>query len=125
MGMDFIQKAKRGFRKGWDRERSKLSLADLGFRGVPKKIRTISCKPFSLENFVEGRQYELNVEHGRVFIYHKRVTIGVCEFPPQSVLNELIQLGGKTLGSFHKIREHSGLVEIIVCLSSQAGEQAA
>lgn len=125
MGMDFILKAKRGFRKGFDRERTKLTLADLGFRGLPKKIRTISCKPFGMENFSEGSRYELNVEHGRIFIYLNRMTVGVCEYPPQSVLSELIQLGGKALGLFHKIREHSELVEIVVCLGSQANEQAA
>lgn len=125
MGMDFIQKAKRGFRKGWDRERTKLTLADLGFRGLPKKIRTISCKPFGSENFSEGQRYELNVEHGRIFAYLEGKTVAVCEYPPQSVLKVLIELGGKALGLFHKTREHSGLVEIEVCLGSQANEQAA
>jgi hypothetical protein len=125
MGMDFIQKAKRGFRKGWERGRQKLTSVDLFLRLPGRKIRTILVVPFGPENFHEGDQYELNVEHGRIFVYRERVPIGVCKEPSQSILNEMTDLGGKALGAFYKVREHSGFIEIVVCIGSHAKEQVA
>ena len=120
MGNDFIKKAAKEFKKGFDRAHRRLSLAELGFRGVSKKIRTILCVPFGLENFAEGSVYELSLEDGRIVLYQDRKIVGVCKEPPRSIANALKQLGGKTFGSFHAIREHSEVVEIVVGLPSEA-----
>jgi hypothetical protein len=120
MGNDFIQKAAKGFKKGFDRAHKRLTLAELGFRGTSKKIRTILCVPFGLENFSEGSMYELSLEDGRIFLYQDRKAVGVCKEPPRSIANSVKELGGKTFGSFHSIRGHSGIVEIVVGLPSAA-----
>jgi hypothetical protein len=122
MGNEFIQKTKRSYRKGIDRERRKLTLADLGLFGTSKKIRTITCVPFGLEHFSEGSLYELNAEEGRISIRANGVRVGVCQDPPRSILLEICSVGGKALGMFYSIRAHSGLVEIAIGLESNAKE---
>ena len=124
MGADFISKAGKTYRKGWDRERKKLSIAEL-FNKMPESIRGITVTPFDLSKFCDGGRYELNVEEGRIFVYDKRETIGVCTEPPRSVLKAVAALGGKTLGVFLKVREHSGRVEVAVCLDAKSKTQAA
>ena len=126
MGNDFIHKVTKNLRKGFDREFKRLTLADLGFRGTSKKIRTILCVPFGLDNFKEGLAYELNLEDGRIYIYRDRQRVGVCQQPPRSIATALKDLGGKALGSFYKLREHSNMVEIVIGLDLEAksGEAA-
>lgn len=124
MGADFISKMKKGIRKGWDRERRRLSIAEL-FNRMPESIRAINVTPFEQAKFCEGDRYELNVKEGRIFVYSNQVTIGVCKEPPRSVLTAVAALGGKTLGLFIKVREHSGTVEVAVCLDTQSNTQAA
>jgi hypothetical protein len=126
MGNDFIRKVTKSLRKGFDREYKRLTLADLGFRGASRKVRTILCVPFGLENFKEGSVYELNLEDGRIYLYKERQRVGVCQDPPRSVALRLKEVGGKGLGSFDKLREHSRLVEVVVGLNVEAktGEAA-
>jgi hypothetical protein len=120
MGIDFIRKVTKNLRKGFDREYRRLTLADLGFRGTSRKIRTILCVPFGLENFKEGSVYELNLEDGRVYLYKDRQRVGVCQDPPRSIVLQLKEVGGKALGSFDKLREHSKLAEVAVWLKVEA-----
>jgi hypothetical protein len=126
MGNDFLRKVTKSLRKGFDREYKRLTLADLGFRGTSRKVRTILCVPFGLENFKEGSVYELNLEDGRIYLYKERQRVGVCQDPPRSVALRLKEVGGKALGSFDKLREHSRLVEVVVGLNVEAktGEAA-
>ncbi len=126
MGNDFLRKVTKSLRKGFDREYKRLTLADLGFRGTSRNVRTILCVPFGLENFKEGSVYELNLEDGRIYLYKERQRVGVCQDPPRSVALRLKEVGGKALGSFDKLREHSRLVEVVVGLNVEAktGEAA-
>lgn len=127
MGADYISKTKKTQRKGWDRAKRKLSLDEL-FSQMPHKIRTLLVTPFDPSDpskFCEGGLYELHVEHDRIFVYSKRVSIGVCKETPRSVLTAVATLGGKTLGLFHKRQQHSGLVEVSVCLDTQSSIQVA
>lgn len=127
MGADYISKTKKTHRKGWDRAKRKLSLDEL-FSQMPDKIRTIQVTPFDPSDdskFCEGGLYELHVETDRIFVYSKRVPIGVCKETPRSVLKAVAALGGKTLGLFHKQQQHSGLVEVGVCLDTQSSTQVA
>jgi hypothetical protein len=127
MGADYISKSKKTHRKGWDRAKRKLSLDEL-FSQMPESIRTILVTPFNpsdISKFSEGGLFELHVEHDRIFVYLKRVCIGVCKEPPRSVLKAVNALGGKTLGLFHKLQEHSGLIEVVVCLNAQSNTQVA
>ena len=58
-----------------------------------------------LSNSARGR-YELNGKSGQHLRYNKCETMGGKD-PPRSVLNKWRQ-GGKTIGVFHKVREHRG-----------------
>jgi hypothetical protein len=127
MGADYISKTKKTHRKGWDRAKRKLSLDELLFQR-PESIRNILVTPYDssdLSKFCQGAHYELNVEEGRIFVYSGRDSIGVCKEPPRSVLKAVASLGGKTLGFFSRVLEHSGLIEISVCLDLQINIQVA
>jgi hypothetical protein len=124
MGNEFLDKIKGGCRKGWDRAKRKLSVVDI-FRGTPEKIRTICVRPDDVTCFCDGDLYELRADSGSIQIYKDLRLIGTCTDPPKSVLNEIVSLGGQALGGFYRLREHSGLVDVAVCLDSKAKEQAA
>jgi hypothetical protein len=115
MGVDFIKKAKDKWRKGWSRERQKLSIAEL-YSGSPNRAQALDVVAFKTSEFREGEPYEVRVEEGRLFVYKKGQSIGVCTTPPWNVLRQVAASGGKTLGAFRKAGENEGHVEVMVLL---------
>lgn len=127
MGADYQSKTKKSHRKGWDLAKRKLSLEELRFER-PESIRNILVTPYDptdLSKFCPGAIYELNVKMGRIFVYLGGDDIGVCKEPPRSVLKAVSALGGKTLGFFSRVLEHSEQIEISVCLDLQVNIQVA
>jgi len=98
MGVDYLNKIKLGWRKGWSREREKWSVKKL-FASEPSRAQMIEVVPFNLSDFQEGEPYEVQLEYERLFIYNKGKSIGVCKTPSRAILSEVQALGGKTLGT--------------------------
>ena len=121
MGIDFIYKVKPHLRKGWDRGVSRLSRAQL-FRTAVEEIRTITVKPQPGSSFSASDTYELRGDGSAIDVYRQGKLIGLCEHPPESVMVEIRDEGGIALGEFHRSREHSGLVEIAVCVPPKTDE---
>ena len=122
MGLAFLCKTNKQIRKRWDVQRTRLSAPDL-FSGLAKSVRTIVVVPCNGFEFSEGQRFELDVqEGGRFYAYHDRLLVGICDQPARSLLLAAKEVGGKVLGVFHEVREHSGVVEIIVCVDSESAE---
>lgn len=98
MGVDFINKVKLGWRKGWSRERERFSIKQL-FGSDPTRAQMIEVVPFKVSDFKEGEPYEVQLEYERLFIYKKGKSIGVCKTPSRDILSKVEALGGKTLGA--------------------------
>lgn len=116
MGVDYLNKIKLGWRKGWSREREKLHIRQL-FTADPSRVKTIDVVPFKLSDFREGEPYEVQLEYERLFVYSHGRNIGVCKTPPRMVLSEVEALGGKTLGTV-RTRGSNDRVEVTVLLPS-------
>lgn len=120
MGSDYLSKSKKSHRKGWDLSKTKFSVDEL-FAEKPESIRTILITPFDpsdLSKFSDG-PCELNIEDGRIFAYSKQKSIGVCKEPPRSIQKAVAALGGKTVGLYRQMRQHSGNVEVSIYLGTQ------
>ncbi len=116
MGVDYMNKIKLGWRKGWSREREKLRIRQL-FNAEPSRAQTIDVVPFRLSDFREGEPYEVQLEFERLFVYSQGRNIGVCKTPPRTLLSEVEALGGKTLGTV-RTKGSDERVEVIVLLPS-------
>ncbi|MFN2511727.1 MAG: hypothetical protein ABR568_09825 [Pyrinomonadaceae bacterium] len=116
MGVDYINKIKLGWRKGWSRGREKLRVRQL-FNSEPSRAQTIDVVPFRVSDFREGEPYEVQLEYERLFIYSQGRNIGVCNAPPRTLLSEVEALGGKTLGTV-RTRGSNERVEVTVLLPS-------
>ena len=124
MGVEFIKKVKDKWRQGWSRERRKLGMADL-FSDSPKQTESIDVVAFKSSEFREGEPYEVSVEEGRLFVYKKGRSIGVCTKPPWNVMRAVAASGGKTLGAFRKAGEGDGHVEVLVWMPEAAAARGA
>lgn len=116
MGVDYLNKIKLGWRKGWSREREKLHIRQL-FNADPSRAHTIDVVPFKLSDFREGEPYEVQIEYERFFVYSQGRNIGVCKTPPRTLLREVEALGGKTLGTV-RTKGSADRVEVTVLLPS-------
>jgi hypothetical protein len=121
MGVNFINKVKDRWRKGWTKERRKFGVRQL-FSVAPRRAQKIDVVPFKSTDFCEGKPYELQVEVGRIFVYDDGRNIGVCATPPRHVVREIAALGGKTIGAFREPCGKSDRIELEVLLPSQVGE---
>lgn len=115
MGNEFIGRTKDTYRKGLARNTRVLTYADL-FTMNPEDRRTIVVRPDDVNCFRTGDKLILHLESAEILVYSSRRRIGVSINTPQSIVNRLEELGGKTIGALHNIREHSGLVDVVVGL---------
>lgn len=122
MGVDYLNKIKLGWRKGWSRARKKLSIKEL-FAAEPSGAHMIDVVPFTLSEFNEGEPYEVQVEFERLFVYRKGKTIGVCTTPSREILGKVEALGGKTLGAV-RTKGSAEHIEVVVLVPSDANKGA-
>ena len=120
MGVDYLNKIKLGWRKGWSRERNKLSIKQL-FATEPSHAHMIDVIPFTPSEFNENEPYDVQVEFERLFIYRKGKTIGVCTTPSRELLGKVEALGGKTLGAV-RTKGSAEHIEVVVLLPSDANK---
>jgi hypothetical protein len=117
MGVDFIDKVKDKWRKGWSRERRRYSIRDF-YLAASQSPPKIEVRPFKSSAFRPDCPYELHVESGRVFVYDEGRCIGVCTTPPRPVLREIASLGGRTLGVCQELPKNENLIDVSVLLPS-------
>lgn len=115
MGNEFIGRTKDSYRKGLAKNVRVLTFADL-FTMKPEDRRTILVRPDDVKRFRIGEKLILHLEKTEILVYSSRQKIGVSVNTPQSIVSRIKDLGGKTIGALHSIREHSGLVDVVVGL---------
>src|SRR5439155_450366 len=121
MGLAFISKTGKQSRKRWDAQRIRLSTPNL-FSQLAESVRTIVVVPLNGFDFCEGQRFELDVRGDRINVYHNRQLVGICDRPARSLLIAAKDVGGKILGEFQQMREHSGVAEIVVCVPPEVSE---
>ena len=121
MGLAFLSQVGKQVRKRWDKHRIKLSTPDL-FSQLAESVRTIVVVPLNGHDFCDGQRFELNVCGDRINVHHNRQLVGICDEPARSLVLAANEVGGKVLGVFQEMREHSGVAEIVVCVQPEASE---
>lgn len=119
MGLAFLSQIGKQFRKRWDEHRIRLSTPDL-FGQLAKSVKTVVVKPMNGFKFGKGQKFEVAVSGGdRFCIYYNRQLVGICDDPALSLVQAAEAVGGKVLGLFHEMREHSGFADIIICVEPE------
>jgi hypothetical protein len=118
MGLGFLSQKDKQVRKRWDRQRVRLSAPDL-FGQLARSVKTVVVKPLNGFEFGQGQSFDLTLREGRFFAYHNRELVGICDDPSRSVMLAASEYGGKVLGIFQEMREHSGVAELIVCVEPE------
>jgi hypothetical protein len=113
MGIDFIRKTKGSIRKCRDKHKAKLSTQLVA---NVKDVITILVKPKNGFCFSDGQLYELHLAEGCLGVYFKRQLIGISETDDSLLIQTIEEYGGKALGKFHAIRQHSGRIDVSVHL---------
>lgn len=111
MGIEFIDKAKNSYQKSWARGIDRVKTPDLSTI-KPEEIQTILVRP--LDGYRAGKddEYELQLSGNCIEVYRNRMQIGVGINVPSSITDALREIGGKTIGFFHRMRNQSGLVDV-------------
>lgn len=123
MGLAFLSQRDKQARKRWDKQRIRLSAPDL-FGQLAKSVKTVVVKPLNGFKFCPGQSFDVTLCEGRFYLYHNRELIGICDVPARSLVLAVAEVGGKVLGIFQEMREHSGVAEIIVCVEPEPSERS-
>lgn len=113
MGFAYINGLKDTFRKSWSKRANRLKEPDLTTL-KPDEFATVLVKPF--DDFCPSLddQYELQLNGKRIDVYLNRVPIGESLGVSSSLAGILTERGGKGIGSLHRTRPSSGLIDIAV-----------
>lgn len=115
MGNSFVVKTQGGIKKGWDKAKQRLSIAELQF-DCPENIRTVQAKPFNSGAIETGQNLVIKENKGTLLMLSKGEIIGICENPPPSVIDGLTNLGGYGVGKVDRVKKLSGFLDIAVYL---------
>ena len=122
MGWEFIYRVKPNLRKSWDRGKTRLSQPDLT-RTAATETRTITVKPQPGCILEPSDNYELRPGDNGLNVYRSGELVGQDSAPPESVTSKIKEQGGVAHGTFHEKKQHSGLIEIAVCLDSPSEDE--
>ena len=115
MGVDFVERTKKTFKRSWDRERVALATPDL-LRREP------GCAGISLAgDIVEGVEVEvgdrLTIELAPRGLIARRGITEVLRMPdaPPEIVEAVRQAFGVAAGTVEQVHEPAGVVEIAIC----------
>jgi hypothetical protein len=115
MGVDFLERTKKTFKRSWDRERVALATPDL-LRREP------GCAGVSVAgDIVEGAEVEvgdrLTVELALRGLIARRGLTDVVRMPdaPPEVIEAVRQAYGAAVGTVEQVHEPAGVAEISLC----------
>jgi len=110
MGVDFILKKKKGFRRSWDGRR----------QGVAKfTLFALEPRTFSVEQenggLRVGQEYTLRVRDGAIAVYADgNRPVGLCRNAPTDLLSDIKTTGGIAVGRVARVGPANGSADIQV-----------
>lgn len=115
MGLDFIRKCARPFRRSWSRGLDALTTLDLFTRQPTDEVRRFCARPLDGHGFRTGEQHILRAAEIGVDVYAGQTRVGVIESPPQYLLDAIRNGGcGLALGKIEKVHAVSGVGDMCV-----------
>ncbi len=115
MGSDFLERAKKTFRRSWDRERVALATSNLFTRQPECERRSIIGEIVNGAEVSAGEK--LTIEKYRDYLVARRGLAEVVRItqPPNDVLIGIEQSCGVGVGTIDHVHRASATVEITVC----------
>jgi hypothetical protein len=114
MGIEFIETTKRSTKKGWDKAKQRLSIADLFTVRPEKTIRTIQFKPCDGASASATGIYILREAQGTINVFSDNYKIGICENASASMIEEIKEHHGLGIGRFRRESSITGMIELEV-----------
>ena len=116
MGVDFIEKAKRAFRKGLDQSRVELGTPHLFSRQPDEEPRSYSVSLRGKRRLKTNEEVGVRLrEGGEVVVMDGLDVIGEFNSPPEELVKALQASAGEGCGTVVKMHETAGVAEMSVC----------
>ena len=115
MGLDFIRKAAKSFRKGLDRDRIKLGTPNLFTIPPDCAPRTYAMIIREDQRISRGEDLSVCSRDGRIVAQRGMDIVGTFQNPPEELQDALRQSYGEACGRVETIHEFAGVAEIAVC----------
>jgi len=115
MGLDFLRKCAKPFKRSWSRGLGRLATPDL-FAGQPISERRTWCARANDGHALhEGDQHILRVDGPNVDVYAGQMRVAVIENASRSVLDRIVGTGcGFALGKVERVHVLSGTADVSI-----------
>ncbi len=112
MGIDFIKKAAKSFKRSWDRGRIELAEPNL-FQNNPKlEPRAIAAHPAPGHEFKPTDEYVARPSGDKLYLYRGEKCVGEAPQAPKDTLKAIRQAGSVALAKVVNTHPISGTADI-------------
>jgi hypothetical protein len=112
MGIDFIKKAAKSFKRSWDRGRTELAQPNL-FQNNPKlEPSAIAAHPAPGHEFKAADEYVARPSGDKLYLYCGEKCVGEAPHATKDALNAISQAGNVALAKVVKTHPISGTADI-------------
>lgn len=115
MGLDFVRKAAKSFRKGLDQSRVDLGTPDLFTRKPDCEPRGYAATIRTNKNLTPGEELCIRFHDGKIVAQRGMDIVAEFVAPPTELVTALGNSYGEACGTVREIYEIAGTAEIAVC----------
>lgn len=115
MGIDFLKRSAKSFRKGLDRRRVELCTPDLFTTGVKVAPRLYAATVTSGIRLEEGEKVGVCLRDDRIMAMRGLVPVAFIQNPPPELVAGLVDSFGEACGVVQIVHQISSVAEIQLC----------
>lgn len=114
MGIEFIRKAAKSYRKGLDRRRVELGTPDLFTRQPDRAPRAFAAKLREGHEVTRGEKLSVCLDGGQITVLRGLDPVATFINPPMDLKDAVSASHGEACGQVKEIHEMAGVAEITV-----------
>lgn len=115
MGVDFLYRVRKYFKRRWDRGRNDLCQPTLFTKTPSQRPRKVLLTAFDNGAVPEGDTIVLRASGQALVAYSKQNTpLGNCAEPPAELLAKILESGGAAVGTICKVHPLSSRFDVEV-----------
>ena len=115
MGLDFIRKAAKPFRKGLDKSRIDLGTPDLFTRKPDCEPRAYAVTILENRHLSPGDELAVRFEGGKIVAQRGTDIVAAFDSPPEELVEALNESYGEACGTVIEVYEIADAAEVTVC----------
>lgn len=115
MGLDFLKRIARPFKKGLDRRRIELATPDLFSRRLQSKPRSYAASVETGQRLICGESVSVCLVGDEVLAFRGLCPIARVETPPAELIQALRESFGEGSGVVQVFHEIAAVAEITIC----------